>query len=604
MDRRLTGFLGILGIGAAIVLTIFLLRPVMKSSAVRQGQEGPETDTGASSASVKPGLRGKITVSIASSNTKQDWLHEAVAAFNAASPSREDLQVDGKFIAVDILQETIDGKKVDYRSGTMVADTLAGRIKPAVLSPGEEVWITKFAAEWKAINGTNVIRGESPVVARTPLVLAMWQSRARALGCFPTSGPECTWERVAKLAASPEGWKLAGRPQWGKFTLGYGYFDQSNSGTLGIVAMCTVGAKKPAGMTIADVDKSAPCGNLMAMVEKGKVHSGKSDVWLLEKMVRNGQEYLNVVITYESNVIATNRKFQKDMAEPLVAVYPQDGTFMAAHPYAVLENASWVTTEQASAAHVFEKFLLAAEQQEALMRLGLRPANPQTKLASPIDLEFGVNPHAKLVTLPSPDLRVWNRIGEVWHEVKKPAVVILVFDKSGSMKDGGKIAAARKGAMEFVERMHPVDYLVWMPFDEKTYADGTRGYKYQMGEKLKEEIGDQSASGGTALYDSILIAYQSLQDMRKQFGDNVRYGMVVLSDGDDTAKRSPLSRVEDTLKPQEQDPTGIEIHTVCIGSDCNEAVLKKIANAGHGKYWKGNSGSDMTQIYQDIATHY
>src|SRR5688572_22190125 len=80
-----------------------------------------------------PGGAAGIQISIANSSAKEEWLHRAVQTFNGASGRDAALQVDGKPIIVEVLQETIDGKKVDYRSGTMVSDTLDAKIKPTIL---------------------------------------------------------------------------------------------------------------------------------------------------------------------------------------------------------------------------------------------------------------------------------------------------------------------------------------------------------------------------------------------------------------------------------------------------------------------------------------
>ena len=172
------------------------------------------------------------------------------------------------------------------------------------------------------------------------------------------------------------------------------------------------------------------------------------------------------------------------------------------------------------------------------------------------------------------------------------------------MSDGGKIAAARAGAIEFVKSMGLDDYIIWMPFDATIYSSSTRGTKSEVGERLVEDIRNIPAGGGTALYDGVIIAMDQLSELRKKFGDTVRYGIVILSDGDDTARRSTLTMVQEKLKPEETNPHGVQVHSVCIGSDCVEQVLKKIAAAANGKYAKGNTAEEMVRIYKDIATHY
>ncbi|MDO8671595.1 MAG: hypothetical protein Q7O66_09220 [Dehalococcoidia bacterium] len=62
------------------------------------------------------------------------------------------------------------------------------------------------------------------------------------------------------------------------------------------------------------------------------------------------------------------------------------------HPYAILDGAPWVTQEQVQAAKVFQKFLLAKEQQEGAAKMGLRPADPGAKIGPPIEPVYGADP--------------------------------------------------------------------------------------------------------------------------------------------------------------------------------------------------------------------
>jgi len=593
-------------VGAVVLLFIFLLAGAVGLIGGGGSSNGGSGNGGggATASPTAPAPENAVRISIASSNTKEKWLHAAVAAFNAAAPTNPAFQVDGHPVFVDILQETIDGKKVDYRSGTMVSDTLSGKIAPTVLSPGEESWIAKFEREYGvANNGADPIKAASnPLVVRTPLVIAMWESRAKALGCWPTPGPDCTWKALRALAANPEGWAAYKHPEWRKFRFGYGYFGESNSGTLAVISMCLSGLDKTGNLVIADVQPTNGCGQFISDIEKAKVHSGKSDTWLIEKMTTGGPEYLDAVVTYESNVIATNLKSAADLREPFVSVYPQDGTIVVAHPFAILDGTAWVSPEQARAAGILRDYLLSAEQQGKLAEYGLRPADPAAKPGPPIDLSHGANPDASLVALSVPETLVIDRIGEVWHQVRKHAAIVIVFDKSGSMA-GSKITASIKGAQEFVKKMESADYLRWLPFDSQIY-DGASGPKSDIGEDLLSEIASTSADGKTALYDAVKQAYDELTAMRATKGDSMRYGIVVLSDGADTSSTTSLSQLETDLAPAENDPFGVQIHTIAIGEDADQSVLQKIAAASNGRFWAPKSEADVVTVYKDIAAHY
>jgi Ca-activated chloride channel homolog len=578
--------------GVLLLLIAFKFFPTL---GIGNGARAAQS-TGSGSVSAAP--PGAIAISLVSGGNKEEWLHASVNAFNSASPNDGALQYQGKPIFVDIIQETVDGRKQDYRSGTMISDTLSQKIKPTVLSPGEESWIPKFQKDWQGIHGQSVARDVGPTLVRSPLVIATWQSRARALGCWPNPEPECTWARVRAVASSPEGWGLMGHPEWGKFKFGYGYVGESNTGTLTAITMCMAGAGKTAGLTVADVAETSGCGEFMAGVERAKVHSGVRSDWLLEQMTTNGPEYLDAIVAYEFDVIGMNRAQGRNLREPLVSIYPQDGTILVGHPFTILEGVPWVTEEQVAAARVLQQYLLSSPVQQGLLPMGLRPADSTVPLGFPIEASLGANPQARVVAIEVPESIVIDQVVEVWHRVKKHAVLALVFDKSGSM-GGAKIGAAVKGAQEFVRSMDRDDRLIWVPFDTQVYSpsEGSR-------EDLVDRIASTPAGGETSLYDGIAQAYAYLQSTRREFGETRRYGIVVLSDGRDNRSGTTLANLESRLKPGESDPFGIQIHTIAIGDDADESVLKKIANAAHGRFWKGQTVGDTVVVYKSIATYY
>ena len=173
--------------------------------------------------------------------------------FNTASKSNPLLQFNGRPIEVEvILEETAPGKWDHYRSGSMVDDILEDKIEPTIASPADKSWILKLNKDWRDYHGKRITTVDAPGLVRTPFVIAMWESRAKALGCWPTAGPECTWERIRPLATSPDGWEMFGHDEWGKFKFGYGYVGASNSGTLTAIMECMIGAGKTSGLTITD----------------------------------------------------------------------------------------------------------------------------------------------------------------------------------------------------------------------------------------------------------------------------------------------------------------------------------------------------------------
>lgn len=58
------------------------------------------------------------------------------------------------------------------------------------------------------------------------------------------------------------------------------------------------------------------------------------------------------------------------------------------------------------------------------------------------------------------------------------------------------------------------------------------------------------------------------------------------------------------LTPSENDPTGVQIHTIGIGKDADQAVLTRLATSAHGKYWDARQPDRVVDAYRQIAVHY
>jgi Ca-activated chloride channel family protein len=364
-----------------------------------------------------PGPPEPIKITIASSSTKKEWLNQAVLAFNEESRTKRDFQYQNRPILVEILLEEIEpGVRDHYRSGTMVQDILARVIEPTIASPAEQSWIQKLNQEWPGRKP--ITSDEGPGLVRTPLVIAMWRSRAEALGCWPTAGPDCTWRRLRVLAASADGWGTFGHPEWGRLKYGYGYVGRSNSATFTEVLNCMSGLQKNSRLTLDEVRRDADCGEAMAALEKAEIRIAEKSEWLLRWMRERGPPYLDAVTTYEEEVIEINAEYGPTLTEQIVAVYPQDGTILATHPFTILAGAPWVMPEQVKASEIFRQFLLSRQQQSLLLRYGFRPADVAVPLGPRIDPTYGANPQANLVLVEVPHSQVIDAIVKLWERIR------------------------------------------------------------------------------------------------------------------------------------------------------------------------------------------
>jgi len=532
---------------------------------------------------------GAVIVEVSSSNTKEDWMNQMVAAFNDQGHT-----VNGKRIVVTVSH---------VGSGSSMDDILAGKSKPVVWSPGSYPWIEAINQKWRDRTGQPLIKEECPATLSLPLAIAMWQPMAQALGW-----PEAPigWDDLAKLSTNPEGWAAYGHPEWGQFKFGHPHPEHSNSGLLALIAEVYAALDKTDGLTIADV-KSRPVLDSVGAVERQVFHYGKKDTDLLARMTQRGPEYLHAVTSYEANVIKWNRDFGDQLRFPLVAIYPADGTFWAENPYCILD-ADWVSKEQAQAAALFRDFLLSPEQQALAMDWGLRPANPDVALRAPIDLAHGAVPSITVDKVPNlayPADEVVGHILDVWHQVKKKATIVLLLDTSGSMQ-GDKIKAAIQGAVTFLEQMDPDDEVYVLTFSCDVVELPDSGPVGRSGERLKRSLNGLYAEGCTVLHQAVIQAVERIEALKADHeaaGEARLYGLVLLSDGKNEAPGGPSRNDMLSRLPSGSEAAGVKIYTIAYGDDADLDLLKTLANRTNGKQFSSDV-ENIEAVYFLISSEF
>ena len=528
-------------------------------------------------------LTEKVTITMYYGSEKEEWLVPLIEEFN-------DSKVQIESGAIIQVEATPMGSVEASRQ------ILEGVIEPTVWSPASSLVIPITNAEWRKVHNEDLVT-ESDDLVLSPVVIAMWESMANALG-YPEK--QLGWGDIAELAIADEGWEAYGYPEWGDFKFGHTHPEFSNSGLVSIIAQAYSGAEKQRGLTVEDLEDETT-QQLMADVQKSIIHYGSSTGFFANRLFEKGPSYLSAAVVYENLVIAQENKrlAGESFQNPVVAIYPKEGTFWSNHPYAIL-NASWVTDEEREAAEIFCDFLLAPEQQERALEVGFRPADVNISLRSPIDTNHGVDPSQPKTILEVPSAEVILGIQNLWHNVKKPVDLLLVVDVSGSM-EGDKIAAARTSLGQFIERLSDNDRLGILLFADEV---GVMSPLTELGPKRDEvsnRVGGIIESGNTSLYDSILYAYDLLE--AEGDSDHIR-AVVVLSDGVDTWSDNPLYNVETRImSDSEAGGNAIKLFTIGYGDDADDDILTKLAEGTGGQFYQ-SSPQTINDIYAKIATFF
>lgn len=173
--------------------------------------------------------------------------------------------------------------------------------------------------------------------------------------------------------------------------------------------------------------------------------------------------------------------------------------------------------------------------------------------------------------------------------VTDPLYLALIIDRSGSMA-GSNTTAANTAATDLVNALGVSDFAALIEFanDVAVTVDFTTDKS-----ALNTAIATGVASGGTALYDAIIVGAGLL---------NTRPGrrlLIVLTDGDDTASTSDAAGAIGSVNS-----AGLSCYPVGLGLFFNAAVLQQIATDTGGTYASSADGTGLSSIFLDILDRF
>jgi Ca-activated chloride channel family protein len=177
-----------------------------------------------------------------------------------------------------------------------------------------------------------------------------------------------------------------------------------------------------------------------------------------------------------------------------------------------------------------------------------------------------------------------------------PVAVVLVIDHSGSMREVGKMDAARQAASAFVRLMRPGDVTGVIIFDtEVTTIQPLTNDQ----DRLAKAITSIRPNSDTAVYDAL---YQALEMLHPVTG---RKAIILVTDGLDN--RSRHTREEVLALTAEH---GVSIYTIGLGdrsqglatmAGIDEAALKAIADGSGGTYAYAPDPTGLSSLYELLS---
>jgi Ca-activated chloride channel family protein len=561
--------------GQVLVLAVAAVAVAIVALVAGGGGGGGDGGDGGDGSAKAPA--GAIRVSFAYSPEKEKLLVPLIERFN-----RERAAVRGRAVFVE-------GQKVS--SGEAESKIAGGRLEPVVWSPASSLWgrLLNFEAD------TPYVGDESPSIVRTPLVIAMWEPMARALG-WPKRA--IGFADVLELASSGAGWGRYGRPEFGAFKLVHTNPDFSTSGLSAVVAEYYAATGKKEGLTVRDVETSR-ARRTVRSIERSIVHYGDTTLFIAEQMKKGGPGYASAVAMEEVTLLDFNRT--RGSQPRLVAIYPAEGTFYSDNPFIVLD-APWVSSAQREGAARFREFLADRITPQLAARSGFRPADLKAKPVPPVTKQNGADPAQPERVLGLPEPRVLDRVRRAWREDRKPANVLLVVDTSGSMNDEGRLERAREGLATFLREVSPNDRVGLTTFSESVRPLVPIAPVRENRRRLATTIDGLVADGGTAVYDATIEGAEAVAGLRDRERINA---VVVLTDGEDTDSSRSSEEVVRRLEAQGDSATRVRVFTIAYSAGAAGAAeaLGEIAAASGGQAYTGDT-DEIELVYRSISSFF
>src|SRR3954451_21264818 len=541
-----------------VTILLLAVTAVVAVAALTRGGSGGDGGGGSPSAP-----RGAIEVVFNYSPEKEILLKPLIDAFN-----QRGVKVGGKPVFV---------KGTPSSSGDDESKLAKGRLQLPAWSPASSRWgrLLNYEADKQYVPADN------PSIVRTPLVIAMWEPMAQALG-YPAK--KLGFGDILKLAKDPQGWAAVGRPEFGPFKLVHTNPDFSTSGLSAVVAEYYAATGKLEGLTTADVTKSAARAKVKD-IERAIVHYGDTTLFIADQMREGGMGYASAVAMEEATLLDFNR--HRNGQPKLVPIFPKDGTFYSDSPF-ILLDAPWVTAQQREGAQALQKYLADEITPALAAKSGFRPARGGAALPT------------RELALPEP--KVLATIKQTWRADRKPANVLLVVDVSGSMAEEHKLEQAKRGLQLFLREVAPQDHVGLTAFSSDIQPLVPIAPIGENRGRLKQVVEGLAADGETTLYDATADGVATV----RKLGDDSRINaVVVLTDGVDTNSGRSADDIVNELRSGSEASDRIRVFTIAYGEGAagSEDVLKKIAAVSGGKDYTGST-EDIESVYRSISSFF
>ncbi|GAA1406052.1 vWA domain-containing protein [Catellatospora coxensis] len=544
---------------------------------------------------------GCVVLDVVSSTEKSELVKDLAERYNGSRRRFGDRCAD---VAVTGLTS---GQAMQALAGDWGALSGTGSPRPQVWLPTSTLWTGQLQLLDQAAGHQVQTGGEYESIANSPLVIAMPAAKARYL---QQQGP-LGWGDILGMSGE-QGWASFGKPEWKRFTFGKDNPNLSTSGLAATIATYYAATNTSSDLTTADL-RDPKVTRFVRQIEANVSHYSDDVVDLLRGLAEadlagNAASDLSAIVTQEELVYLYNKgelSGGRAPNEPLVAMYPKEGTFNLDHPYVVLPQAD---VAQRAAAADFLAFLQDDRQQRDFAAIGFR----DHERAASDDLVKVVGGNKAAGTLfepPSPEVVQGIKAG--WATLRKKANILMAVDVSGSMtsnKVGNsqtRLAYATAAAKKGIELLNSEDRVGLWAFSSK--LDGGRlPYREQLPLSRLDDRGFGAkldavrSGGGTALYTTVRAAQRHMLDNYNRTRINA---VVVLTDGENEYPQdNDLAKL---LRDIELDPDRpVKVFCIAFDKASDLVSLQKIAAATGGKAFDARDPAKIDEAFVKLLSSF
>ncbi len=610
---RRRNFLPLIAAAVAGVLLIVGIRYFTSSGDEPTTPAAGTDQPAAPNTQAQPPRDGCVTVSVAASSEKAALMGEIANSYRDSGRT-----VDGTCFDVEVRSVASGTAEANLAAGW--DETLNG-VAPDVWSPAASTWVSLLRTDLQAKDRPNIVPATSESVTSTPLVIAMPEPMAKALGWPDTP---LGWGDVLALAQDPQGWASKGHPEWGRFTLGKTNPTISTSGLAATIGTLVAATGTSSDLTEAALERPE-VQQYLKDVESAVIHYGDTTLTYLSNLQRaddagSALGYVSAVAVEEKSVLDYNAGNPSGnpatLGEhgpptvPLVAIYPKEGTLYSDSPYVVLD-APWSSAEKKAGAQDFLEYLLLPEQQRIFTDTFFRTADRQPGepiTSSPYLIADGVT-----ITLNPPGPEVLADVRSLWAANRKSARVLVLMDVSGSMStdsgSGGKtkLDLAKSAATTALGQLVDTDQVGFSVFTTDLPTPSTITADLVPVEPLgqnRQQITDAIAGliplNGTPLYAATRLASEQ---MNASIDPEAINAVVVLTDGRNEYTDTDLDGLLRDLEQRAQE-NGVRVFTIAYGPDADLDTLTLISEASRAAAYDARNPATIDKVFADVLSNF